>query len=105
MNPTKRPDRSPSTQLRRGLRKVRPEMSWEILVARPSAGLPGDPGIRALCVATPPGPGVGAAASAGRLEPQSPEAAAPGREGQTGAEPAVRGADPADPPPPAPPRH
>lgn len=104
MNPTKRPDRDPSTQLRRGLRKVRPEISWEILVSRPSAGLPGDPGVRALCATTPPGPGVGAAASPSLLEPQSPEAAAPGLEGQTGAEPEARGADPADPPPPAPPR-
>lgn len=104
MNPTKQPDQSQSTQLRRSLRKVRPEMSWEILVARPSAGLPGDPGVRALCAATPPGPGVGAAASPSLSEPQSPEAAALGLEGQTGAEPAARWADPADPPPPAPPR-
>lgn len=56
------PDKSPSTQVRRDLRKVRPEMSWEILVARPSAGLPEDPGVRALRAATPPGSSIGAAA-------------------------------------------
>lgn len=79
-------------------------MSSEIPVARQNADLPGDPGARALCALAPPGPSIGAAASRSRPEPQSPEAAAPGLEGQAGAEPAARGAAPADRPPPAPPR-
>lgn len=85
MNPTKRPDPHPSTQPRRAASarsgRRRPPRPRSRGKARARLG---DPGVRALCAAAPPGPSVRAWASPTRPEPQSPEAAAPGLEGQAG---------------------
>lgn len=92
MNPTKRPDPHPSTQPRRAAsaRSGRRRPSRPQLRGQARARL-GDPGARALCAAAPPGPSVRAWASPSRPEPQSPEAAAPGLEGQAGRSPQLVG--------------
>lgn len=99
VNPIKWPHWPRSTQLRLGLCKVRPEMSTEIPIERQSADLLGKPGVRTLLPLQ--GPGSRSQPRGAAREPQSPEAAARGAEGQAGAEPTARGADPAGRPPPA----
>ena len=91
MIPIKWPHWHPSPQLRFSLRKVRPEMSWEIPGARQSARLPGEPGVQASRRCSPSRAqrrGLGLAKPPGAAEPGSSRT---GTRGQAEAEPQLAG--------------